>query len=446
MQDCDLIDRALRRAYADLAATIAPDEADASMPASAGWQAEPSPLPRVRGRRLVPVTIAVAVVLIAAIAAVIPHALESGSRRAPVAAAGPPMAYVATEQDTVIPVSLRTGIASAAITLGVQGSIAGVVMAPDRKTLYIATVRGQVAQVDLTTGRAGRPIIAGGISQAMVMTPDGRTAYLLEPPYGVAVVNLAADEPGGFIKVAEASAFALTPDGATLYVVNADGSRVTPVDTETGDLQRPIATHVRSWLAQVAISPDGRTVYVAGTQTALASHARQSILTPISTSTDSAGTPIRLGRILVAAPITISPDGKTAYVTGDGVVVPVSLPAGTVGRRLNLPGSPFPYLVAVSPDSKVIYAVNGQAPKLYRIDAARRDSVTPISLGPAGQWSPGSVVFGNSGKSLYVLSWAEDQTPRTVYLGLLTPVDEATGKVGRPVLLRGVPAYVAFRP
>ena len=74
------------------------------------------------------------------------------------------------------------------------------------------------------------------------MTPGGRTAYVLEPPYGVAVVNLAAAKLARFIKIPEASAFALTPDGATLYVANRYGSTVTPVDTATGNLQRPIVT------------------------------------------------------------------------------------------------------------------------------------------------------------------------------------------------------------
>ena len=104
-----------------------------------------------------------------------------------------------------------------------------------------------------------------------------------------------------------------------------------------------------------------------------------------------------------------------------GAPCPVSLPARTVDRPLNLPRSPFPYLIAVSPDSKMIYTVNDQARQLYQIQAAHPGSVTTISLGPAGQWSPGSVAFSSSATTLYVLSGAERQTPRTVNLGLLTP-------------------------
>jgi DNA-binding beta-propeller fold protein YncE len=445
MQDRDLVDRALRRAYADLAATIGPEEALCDLPSAAGRPAGTARPARMQSSRLAPVAVAAAVVLIAATAAVIPRALESGSRPPPVPAAAPGMAYVATEQDTVIPVNLRTGVALAAIRLGTKGSIAGLVMTPDRKTLYVATVRGQVTPVDLGTGQAGRPIWIGGIPQAMVMTPDGRTAYVLEPPYGVAVVNLAAGKPARFIKIPEASAFALMPDGATLYVANRYGSRVTPVDTATGLLRRPIAIRAGSWPPYMAVSPDGRTVYVTGTQTVPGSAAPESILTPISTSTESAGEPIRLGRVLVAAPVTISPNGRTAYLSGDGTIVPVSMATGTVGKALKLQ-SPFPYQIAVSPDNKVVYAANGQVGQLYRINVAGRGPVTTVRLGAAGQWAAGPAVFGNGGKTVYVLSWAEQQTPRTVYLGLLTPVDEATGKAGKSVLLRGVPGYIAFGP
>jgi DNA-binding beta-propeller fold protein YncE len=387
-------------------------------------------------------------VLIAATVAVVPRALHTGSRRVPIAPAAPGMAYVgaeATEQDTVIPVNLRSGVALGAIRLGVKGQIVGLVMTPDRKALYVATVRGQVAPVDLTTGTAGRAISIGGVPMAMAMTPDGRTAYVLEPPYGVAVVNLAAGKLARFIKIPEASAFALTPDGATLYVVNMLGSQVTPLDTATGRLERSIATGTRSRLVSLAISPDGRTVYVAGQQPESRSVAPESILTPISTRTNSAGAPIRLGRFAVAEPVTISPDGRTAYLGSDSGVMPISLRNGTVGEALKLPGQ-GPYQIVVSPDSKVVYAANGQVGQIYRVEVAGGLPAVPVRLGTAGQWAPGPAVFGSGGKTLYVLSWNEVQTRRTVYVGLLTPVDNATGTPGRSIMLRGVPGYVAFVP
>jgi sugar lactone lactonase YvrE len=89
----------------------------------------------------------------------------------------------------------------------------------------------------------------------------------------------------------------------------------------------------------------------------------------------------------------------------------------------------------------VIYVMAGQ---VDRIDAVGGVPLTPVRLDAAGQWIPGSVVFGNARKTLYVLSWNERQTRRTVYLGLLTPVDAATGKAGKSIRLRGVPAYLAF--
>jgi DNA-binding beta-propeller fold protein YncE len=442
--DTERIDDALRRAYTDLAATVGAGEAGSGLPPGASDPAPLTPSVRRRAGWLIPISVAAAVVLIVLAAVVVPHALHSGSQRAPDLAGTPGMAYVATEQDTLIPVDLRTGIALPAIRLGLKGSIVGVVVTPDRKTLFVASVRGQVTPVDLATGQAGRPILVGGISQAMVMTPDGRTAYLLEPPYGVAVLNLVADKPGRFIKVPDAFSFALTPDGSTLYVANQDGSRVTPVATATGRPQRPIALQPRSW-PYLAMSPDGRTVYVTGTPTGPGWATTESIMTPISTRTDSAGKPIRLRRFSAAAPITISPDGRTAYLSDDGSVVPVSLRTGTVGKALQLPSSPpSPYQVAVSPDTRMIYASNGEVGEIYRIDAADGAPLAPVRVGAAGQWAPSPALFGNGGKTLYVLSYNEQQTSQTIYLGLLTPVDNATGKAGKSIRLRGVPASITF--
>ncbi len=445
-QDLDRVDTTLRRAYADLAAIVTADEAG-----PATERARPAAASRttrlMRSRRLSPVAIAAAVVVIAAAATLVPRALDSGSRLAAGSGAGPPMAYlaaVATRQDSVIPVNLASGIALPAISLGIKGSVTGVAMTSDRKTLYVATVRGLIAPVNLVTGTAGSPIVVGGVAQGMAMTPDGRTAYLLEPPYGVAVVNLSAGRKTGFIKISQTAAFALTPDGSTLYVVNRNGSRVTPVDTATGRLQRPIALPAGTWPPYIAVSPNGRTVYVSSGKSADNGTTTTSVLTPINTSTNSAGKPIRLGNFFVAAPITTSPDGQTAYVSDDGTVVPVSLATETVGSPLKLPVSPMPYQVAVSPGGGEIYAADGSVGRVYRVAASGHAPAVTVRLGAAGQWGAGPAVFGPDGTTVYVLSWNEQQTRRTVYYGLLTPVNAATGRAGKSIRLRSVPAAIEF--
>ena len=59
----------------------------------------------------------------------------------------------------------------------------------------------------------------------------------------------------------DASNLAITPDGSTVYVVNTGDNTVTPVDTATDTAGTPIS--VGSNPDAIAITPDGSTAYVA---------------------------------------------------------------------------------------------------------------------------------------------------------------------------------------
>jgi hyaluronoglucosaminidase len=75
------------------------------------------------------------------------------------------------------------------------------------------------------------------------------------------------------------------------------------------------------------ITPDGKTAYVTDPY--------YGTVTPVSTATNTPGTPIHLGgpRFGVGQ-IVITPDGKTAYVTtGPGTITPMSRPPTRPARR-----------------------------------------------------------------------------------------------------------------
>ena len=80
---------------------------------------------------------------------------------------------------------------------------------------------------------------------------------------------------------------------------------VTPIATATNTAGPPI--HVGQGPFAIAISPDGRTAYVA--------NGLSDTVTPIRTRTNTAGSPIHVGRYPFA--IAITPDGRTAYVANE---------------------------------------------------------------------------------------------------------------------------------
>jgi hypothetical protein len=179
------VEDVLRGAYADLAAAVRQDDVGAEAPA-AGRPVRWHSAARSANRRLVPLAAAAIVLVVVITAGFVARAVQTGSRRPPAAAAGGPY---------------------------------GMVITPNGKTIYVASARGQVTPIDVAARKTGRPFRVGGQPRAMLMTPDGRTGYLLEPPYGVAVVSFTTNTRLGFIKVPYAESFALTPDGRTLYVV-----------------------------------------------------------------------------------------------------------------------------------------------------------------------------------------------------------------------------------
>jgi len=92
----------------------------------------------------------------------------------------------------------------------------------------------------------------------------------------------------------------ITPDGRTLYVLNYGPGTVTPVQTATNRAGQPI--RIGRWPDSIVITPNGRTVYVSRF-----SNGGTGTVTPISTATNTAGPPIKAGvspRTLVVAPGT----------------------------------------------------------------------------------------------------------------------------------------------
>ena len=195
---------------------------------------------------------------------------------------------------------------------------------------------------------AGTPIIVGSGPAAIAITPDGKTAYVVNGTAGtVTPIDTATNKPGPAIVVGrEPAAIAITPNGKTAYVVNTTSGTVTPITTATGTAGPPIT--VGKYPMSIAITPNGKTAYVA--------NYGSGTVTAISTATDRATAQIEVGKMPQA--VLVSPDGKTAYVAnfGSNSVSPIdtatnkAAPAIAVGSE--------PYALAIVPHHQSMYVVN----------------------------------------------------------------------------------------
>jgi DNA-binding beta-propeller fold protein YncE len=469
--DLRQLEDGLRAAYADAAATVRPDDISESAPAATGamrWRAAA----RTRSRRTSALAAAAAVLVIVITATVIPQVLQSGSRHrsgSPGAIAQVPrshMAYVlgGAPRDVLIPVNLATGTPLKPIPLGLHGGETGVAISPDGGLVYVLTVRGELVPVDVRTGRAIQPIKVGGVSQKLVTTPNGKAAYVLEPPYGVVAVDLANRTALGLIKVHGADDFALTPNGKMLYVLgtsgtgpvttrNSAGLVLTAIDTATNATVRTftltgpdLEPQFRGWRVlqgSVTMAPDGKTVYVSYMSAKDSSPLQaDGSIVPVDVASNTELKPINASRSGIQN-FTVSPDSQTGYVSGIRSVTPIELRTGAVLPPIPLPTTSLPngYALTLSPDGGKLYAVAPNGSTVVPVDTATSAALQPIRLTGWPRWQLDNGVFAPGGKTLYALSFEAGNGA-----GRMTPIGVATGTVGRPIDIPAGLDGIVFSP
>lgn len=217
--------------------------------------------------------------------------LDTGSVGAPVRSGGSgvavspdgQIAYVTDGSHEITPVKLSSGARGQTVTVQNPGfGLSGIAIAPDARTAYVVTYNNNgnatnsgIIPVDLTTRRAGTPIVVPGSGG----------------PYG-----------GGLFDIA------LTPNGETAYVTgrSTDSTETTPgagglfvesVNLSTRKIGKPIA--LPFVLGDIAITPDGSTAYVAGSSIAASGQISGAAVIRIHLATGSVDPPISLPGVAV---------------------------------------------------------------------------------------------------------------------------------------------------
>src|SRR5258708_10273849 len=193
---------------------------------------------------------------------------------------------------------------------------------PNGKTAYVVDGtfeakpgENSVVPINLATNRALAPIKiwASGVADGLVIAPDGRTAYVLSSR-AVTPIDTATNKAEPAINLPESAGYAysmaLAPNGKTIYVLTPRG--VVPISTTSRTVLRRISVPKLDLFTQLAITPDGRAIYVGARITRpriYRGHKLQQTagggVVPISTATNTAGRFINLGGTVAA--ITFAP-------------------------------------------------------------------------------------------------------------------------------------------
>jgi hypothetical protein len=403
---------------------------------------------KIRMRHQIKVAVA-ALAGIGIVAAIAPTAFGALSQQAPATArVGPETLFIADANGTVTSIRVGSSAAGRPIRLRapvpqlpVYGPVSAMAAAANGKVVYV-TSGDTVSPIYTSTDTAGAPIRAASQQlTSLVVAPNGRIAYAVEPRHGVVPINLVTRRPGKLIRDIGAAQLTMTPDGSTLYL--ADGGGVAPIRTATNTRLGPIQ-HTVGVSSILGFSPDSKTVYLGGND-----------LYPVSTATNTVRAPIRIPGTIDQ--LVISANGKIGYAfvwpshpaPGNEASVPAAYPVnfatGAVGKAILLPHHGFMDGIAITPNGRTLYlwgALPGRKHArevLVPVRTATNALLTPISLGSD---NVSYLRISPDGSMAYVV-FSQLHSSRYYALGIPT----ATNKPGKPIRLDGThPVALVFAP
>src|SRR5262249_1435103 len=202
------------------------------------------------------------------------------------AAQGRVIAWVVTTEpdmrSRVVAVDTKAGRSLGRIKVGCDPRGA-IVSKPDGTAAFVRSCArphgGQyLADIDTITGTALHPIrLPDGIAflGSIGISANGQTVYV-GVPHGVVAVSTLTGAVSGLIPTGDNPGTpAVTPNGKTAYILDVSG-KVTPILTASNKALRPIA--VGNFPSAIAITPNGRTAYVTNQES--------KTVTPFTTATN----------------------------------------------------------------------------------------------------------------------------------------------------------------
>ena len=146
-------------------------------------------------------------------------------------------------------------------TLGTAGNV---ISSPDSSTAYIGFATGYLLAVNISTGATLFEVATNAVPTNFAMSPDGTTLYssnrLSSAAWSLSAFHIPTQTVATTVRqLGPISAIALTHDGQSLYVLNANDSAIATVDLASQKLTQVTLASVG--INSLAIPPGGSTVW-----------------------------------------------------------------------------------------------------------------------------------------------------------------------------------------
>lgn len=283
-----------------------------------------------------------------------------------------------TKSDSISIIDTITFEVTGTIPLG-PGKPNRVAFHPGGKTAWVVYDKSHdLGVVDAEAQRLLKRVKIGGNPYNLSFSPDGKYLYVLDwasetSGDDVIVYDLAAERVVTKVAVSTWPAHAIfSKDARLIYVSGETAGDLTVLDTKShGQVARIV--HGGGDAMGLALSPDGRTLYLAAGE--------NKAIVKVDTTTHKVTGTIPLPGIVHEA--TLTPDGKFLYTTlrkANKIVV-----IATADDRIvaTIPQRAYPDLVVMEPSGRHAFVTNRYADAVAVIDIATHKQLRTIAVGKA---------------------------------------------------------------
>jgi YVTN family beta-propeller protein len=317
---------------------------------------------------------------------------------------------------------LAAGVAVLALMAASSGAGTARAAAPK---VYVGLFKDDaVAVIDTTQNRVVATIPVPKGPHGLVVTPDGRKAYVSSDGAStVSVIDTASDRVTGSIDVGpNPHGLAMSSDGKKVLVAGYGSSRALVIDTATDRVVGEIAV---PQVHNGTIGPDGRRAWVASQKQG----ATALVILDLQTFTQVGAVPLdKTPRALDA-----SPDGKRVYFTLAGVNAIQVLDTATNQIVAQIPVGASPHQAPPTPDGRwALAAVQGPG-ELGILDTTSNTLSTTVPVGTLPHW----IAIASDGRTAWVTNEGSND---------VSVVDLAKRAVIATIPVGNAPRKIAVQP